>query len=211
VFWVRASNVARFEQSFRNIAEHLKIADRNQADNNIFELVHDWMLGCETQWLLVLDGMDDASFLFDNRAGGQGDSVWHGSTQELHKYLPKCEKGSILVTTQNRCEALRLVEQPNVVTLGGLDKEDAITLLQKKAGTHGTDADLAELAEALYYMPVAITLATASISKETNPSVASYTDTFRPKMQSALLDHELSEDPEKTTFGKRSRLSSRPV
>jgi hypothetical protein len=41
VLWVHASNAARFEVSFRDIADRAKIAGRQNPQANIFKLVHD--------------------------------------------------------------------------------------------------------------------------------------------------------------------------
>jgi len=43
VFWVYASNAARFEQGYRDIADVIKIAGRENPKANIFKLVHDWL------------------------------------------------------------------------------------------------------------------------------------------------------------------------
>lgn len=71
VFWVHASNAARFEQSYRDIADCVKIAGRQDPNANILKLVHDWLRSSKTRWVLILDNVDDASFLF-NTSHGQG-------------------------------------------------------------------------------------------------------------------------------------------
>ncbi|KAJ5885907.1 uncharacterized protein N7473_008581 [Penicillium subrubescens] len=43
VFWVHASNQARFEQSFWDIADQVKIPGRREPKANIFELVQNWL------------------------------------------------------------------------------------------------------------------------------------------------------------------------
>jgi hypothetical protein len=40
VFWVYASNAARFEQSFRDIADRAKVFGRQGPKANIFKLLH---------------------------------------------------------------------------------------------------------------------------------------------------------------------------
>ncbi|KAF1941184.1 hypothetical protein EJ02DRAFT_423288 [Clathrospora elynae] len=62
VFWLYASNAAQFEQSFRDIADCVKIARRQDPQANIFKMVHDWLQDCKQQWLLVLDNVDDARY-----------------------------------------------------------------------------------------------------------------------------------------------------
>ncbi|PQE24997.1 hypothetical protein CJF32_00009547 [Rutstroemia sp. NJR-2017a WRK4] len=64
IFWVHASNAARFEQSFRDIANCVKIPGRQNLQANIFQLVCDWLRNDRKgKWVLILDNMDDAGFL----------------------------------------------------------------------------------------------------------------------------------------------------
>jgi hypothetical protein len=72
VFWVHASNAARFEQSYRDIADCVKIAGRWDPQANIFELVHNWLRDCKQRWVLVLDNVDDGRFLLSGQANGDG-------------------------------------------------------------------------------------------------------------------------------------------
>ena len=57
-----ATNAARFEQAYRDIAVEIKIAGREDPKADIFKLVHDWLRGCEEMWLIILDNVDDANF-----------------------------------------------------------------------------------------------------------------------------------------------------
>ncbi|PQE14359.1 hypothetical protein CJF30_00006939 [Rutstroemia sp. NJR-2017a BBW] len=64
VFWVHTSNASRFEQSFREIANYVKIPRRQDLQVNIFQLVHDWLRNeRKGKWVLILDNVDDAGFL----------------------------------------------------------------------------------------------------------------------------------------------------
>jgi hypothetical protein len=65
VFWVHVSNAARFEQSFRDIANCVKISGRQNPQANIFQLVHDWLRNdTKRKWVLILDFVDDAGLPF---------------------------------------------------------------------------------------------------------------------------------------------------
>ncbi|KAF2241403.1 hypothetical protein BU26DRAFT_440941 [Trematosphaeria pertusa] len=98
VFRVHASNAARFEQSYRDIADCVSISGRLNPRANIFKLVHDWLHGSKEQWLLMLDNVDDARF-FDSQAHGQGQPADDSRTasRPLRTCLPRCERGSILI------------------------------------------------------------------------------------------------------------------
>ncbi|KFA66776.1 hypothetical protein S40285_09514 [Stachybotrys chlorohalonatus IBT 40285] len=45
IFWVHASSAARYEQSFRDIADFLKLPGRRNPQNNIFRLLYNWLRG----------------------------------------------------------------------------------------------------------------------------------------------------------------------
>jgi hypothetical protein len=53
--------VARVEQSYRDIADTVKIFGRRDPKANIFKLVRDWLHdGNKGKWVLILDNIDDA-------------------------------------------------------------------------------------------------------------------------------------------------------
>jgi hypothetical protein len=188
VFWVHASNAARFEQSFRDMADRVKIAGRRDPQANIFKLVHDWLCDCKQRWLLVLDNVDDARFLLENPVT-QSRTV----SQPLREYLPHCQPGSILVTTRNKEAALKLVNQRDVVNVDPMDEAQALALFEKKLGAQGDSGDVAELATALEYMPLAIVQAAAYISQRApRYPVAKYLEEFRKseRKRSSLLSYD---------------------
>jgi tetratricopeptide (TPR) repeat protein len=196
VFWVHASNAARFEQSYRDIADRVRIAGRLDLQANIFELVHNWLCNSSQRWLLVLDNVDDARFLL----GGQADGHDQGQTTKaqvirkpLREYLPHCECGSILVTTRNKEAARNLVEQRDIISVEPMDEAQALALFKKKVGVEEDDGDIVELAAALEYMPLALVQAAAYIWRSApRCSVAQYLEEFRrsDSEKTSLLNHE---------------------
>jgi tetratricopeptide (TPR) repeat protein len=193
VFWVHASNAARFEQSYRDIADRVKIAGRRDPQANIFKLVHDWLCDCEQRWLLVLDNLDDARFLLGAQANERGQSVDPKSAAStLRDYLPNCERGSILVTTRNKDAALRLVEQRDVISVEPMDEAQALALFGKKLVAQEDSDDLVELSAALGNLPLAIVQAAAYISRRAPLyTVAKYLEEFRKseRKRTRLLTH----------------------
>jgi precorrin-6x reductase len=188
VFWAHASNAARLEQSFRDIADRVKIMGRQEQRANIFKLVHDWLCDSKQRWLLILDNVDDAGFLLDAE---------HASSQTaarpLREYLPHCERGSILVTSRNGQAAKKLVEQRDIITLDPMDELQSLALLEKKLGAQADESDSAELAAALEYMPLAITQAAAYISQRAPLcSVAQYLNQFKKseRKRTSLLNRD---------------------
>ena len=188
MLWVHASNAARFEQSFRDIADSVKIAGRQDPQANIFKLVHDWLRGCKHPWLLVLDNVDDARFLLDRPAADPMTGA-----RPLRKYIPHCDRGSILVTTRNRQAALKLVAQRDIVEVEPMDEHSALALLDKKLGTQANRSRIADLAAALEYMPLAIVQAAAYISQRApRYSVDRYLDDYRKseRKRTSLLEFD---------------------
>ena len=138
---MHASNPARYEQSFRDIADCIKLVGRHDPQANIFKLMHDWLRNCQHPWLLVLDNVDDARFLLD-----RPDAHSKTASKPLREYLPHCERSSILITTRNKEAALRLVEQRDIVSVEPMDEAQAQVLFKKKLGSQGDSSDVPKLA-----------------------------------------------------------------
>ncbi|ETS85702.1 hypothetical protein PFICI_03727 [Pestalotiopsis fici W106-1] len=174
VFWVHASNKARYEQSFRELAEQVKLPGRQNAQENIFQLVSSWLRSDKSgKWLIILDNLDDVSFLLEVQTGRQDAQGSTSSGPEdnrpLLSYLPRCQRGSVLVTTRRQDIALRLVEPHSIVAVGSMNQDDAVTLIEKKLGALEDDEDVetaGALAQALEYIPLAIVQATSYIAHQ---------------------------------------------
>ncbi|KAL8662256.1 MAG: hypothetical protein Q9202_004861 [Teloschistes flavicans] len=197
IFWVYASSVARFEQSYRDIADHLKIPGRKDPKANILKLVRDWLhAGKYGPWLLVLDNVDDTHLSAETGGGGQGvrgSGVGREVSQPMSAYLPQSQNGSILITSRNRGIALKLVEENNIIVVEKMAQAHALTLFEKKLGSLGDGNDIVELAEALEYMPLAIVQSTAYVcQRRPRYSVRQYLEDFRKsdRKKTSLLNYE---------------------
>jgi hypothetical protein len=196
---VHASNAARFEQSYRDIASYIKISGRRNPKANIFELVQDWLRNeRKRKWILILDNVDDASFLLEAQStaqDGQQSNLKGRNLQPLVSYLPQCQNGSILITTRSRNVALKLVEQRNTIAIEPMNKADAVTLTAKKLDLKGDsyiNGDINDLEVALECMPLAIIQATAYIShRAPRYSVQQYLQDFHKsdRKKSSLLNY----------------------
>ncbi|KAF2475957.1 TPR domain protein [Lindgomyces ingoldianus] len=196
VFWVHASNTARVEQSFRDIADRVKLAGRNDPQADLFKLVHNWLRNERNRkWLLVLDNADGAAALSrplnrDQSAQPTKDSApqWH-----LSKYLPPSSYGSVLVTSRTKSVALQLVESCDIIPVEPMHDASAQELLHRKLGGEIEKDGIAELAAALEFMPLALVQAAAYIHQRApRCSVRQYLDEFRRSdtRKTALLDQE---------------------
>ncbi|PVH69017.1 TPR-like protein [Cadophora sp. DSE1049] len=203
VFWVHASNAARFEQSFREIAHRVKIPGRQNPTANIFELVHDWL--CDERkgkWVLILDNVDDAGFLIEAQNTGKDretTGIGRGNSQPLVSYLPQCQNGTILITTRTKVAALQLVEDNSLIAVEPMDKVDAVALLEKKlriredSDTDRRQSNIGELAAVLEYMPLAIVQAAAYVCQRApRCSVSEYLAEYRKSdsEKTSLLDNK---------------------
>lgn len=184
VFWVHASNAARFVQGFHDIADRLKLAGRHEPETDLPRLVYEWMCSGEQQWLLVLDNLDDASFLFSS-AGTQ-------SGRSLIEYIPRNERGSILITTRSKSSAMHLVKPQDVILVNPMTSGEAAELLEKKLGGGDGGGDESQLVSALGYLPFAVVQAASYISaRAPRYTAAKFLHDFREsEKQSSLINYE---------------------
>ncbi|PMB63415.1 Kinesin light chain [Beauveria bassiana] len=182
VFWIHASNGARFEKSFRDIANFIKVPGRQDPKANIFRLVHDWLQDEKKGlWVIILDNVDDVSFLKQSRPDTQGEatSIETAYPRQLVSYIPYCPHGSVLVTSRSKGAALELVEHADIILIEPMNENDALRLFQKKLGQSDNEACTTELAAALEYMPLAIVQAAAYvIQMRPRYSLQKYLDEF---------------------------------
>ncbi|MCJ1251979.1 hypothetical protein MMC30_009217 [Trapelia coarctata] len=197
VFWVHASNAARFKQSYRDIASCVKAYGRQNPKMNILQLVHDWLRNeRKGKWVLILDNVDDISYLFEAQSAfqdGQTNELEGKNGQPLIRYLPRCPNGSILITTRNKLAALKLVEERDIIVVEPMKPADALTLLQKKLGNQDNSNEVSKLAALLEFMPLAIVQAAAYISQQRpRYSVQQYLEDFRKSdgKKASLLNYE---------------------
>jgi hypothetical protein len=65
VFWINASNAARLEEGYQQIAAVAEIPGRDDPKINILQLVYQWLGDVRNgRWLMVLDNADDNSIFF---------------------------------------------------------------------------------------------------------------------------------------------------
>ena len=204
MFWVHAGSAARFEQSYRDIADQVKIRGRQNPKADVVKLVRDWLRDpSHGPWLLILDNLDN----LDDTQGWSEPQAPHakeiergnqtgrheGHPQLLASYLPYNEHGRVLLTTRSRGVALTLVEEKNIIVVEPMTHSNAITLCEKKLGSVGGGEDKGQLVKALEYMPLAIVQAAAYIvQRAPRCSVQQYLEDFRrsDRKKISLLDYE---------------------
>ena len=176
-FWVYASNANQFAEGFREIAERVKLAGRKDPNTKIYESVYNWLCQSKVPWLLIIDNIDDANFLFDPDAAvtGQAD----GPPKPLKGYLPVCRRGSILFTSRNHDAVSELVEQSNIINVNLWTRQRRPHYFKKNFGTGTSEDLLRQIASKLECMPLALSQAAAFIRRRGSQcSVERYLDMF---------------------------------
>ncbi|OOQ91280.1 putative tpr domain protein [Penicillium brasilianum] len=166
VFWVHASNEARFEQSFREIADYLKLPGRRDPGVNIFQLVEKWLRDeRKGKWVCVLDNVDD-EFLISSPGVRKDDSTrapTNAPIKPLLEYIPRSPNGSTIITSRSRDIALKVVDQKFLLEVKPMEKSEAVELLQKKLDSQGDSQESQQLVDMLEFMPLAIVQAASLI------------------------------------------------
>ena len=169
VFWVHASNAARFEEGYRKIAERIKIAGWDNPEVNILQLVNNWLRDeANGRWFMIIDNADDARVFShpvdESKIGDNSNKAV--LSEALSEYLPQSENGSILVTSRSRDAAFRITgDTRDIITVDPMGEKVAVDLLHKKLYEDFDENDAKRLLHALDYMPLAITQAAAFINQ----------------------------------------------
>ncbi|KAJ5335664.1 uncharacterized protein N7506_005600 [Penicillium brevicompactum] len=168
VFWIHASNAARYEKSFRDLADRAKIPGRQDRNANIFQLVGNWLRDESIgKWVLIIDNIDDDVLLRKPSAIGQESQATGQSnapTQPLLNYLLENSTGSFIVTSRNKAVAFDIADHKNIIEVQPMSKAEGLNLLQKKLDIPGMREGMVQLVEALEFMPLAIVQAASYIA-----------------------------------------------
>ncbi|KAJ6016490.1 hypothetical protein N7540_011081 [Penicillium herquei] len=194
VFWIHASNIARFEQGYQQIAAVAEIPGPDDPKANILQRVYQWLCDARNgRWLIVLDNADDDGVFFNRNASNE--------RGPLVSFLPQTAHGSMLITSRNGLAARNLVGRDgHLITLQPMNEEDSLALLRArvsvpKSGETGEKEKA--LVKALDYIPLAITQAAAYIANRSPlVTVSTYLQLFHESewKRTRLLQNEDSAD-----------------
>ncbi|KAJ5600860.1 hypothetical protein N7450_001927 [Penicillium hetheringtonii] len=199
VFWIHASNVARLEQGYQQIAAVAEIPGRDDPKTNIFLLVSDWLCDAHNgRWLMILDNVDDDDIFF---SGDESDE-----RGPLAKFLPQAMHGSILITSRNSLAAANLAGgKSNILEIHPMSEEESIDLLRTRIPVSqqaDTGEDEKTLVRALEYIPLAISQAGSYIAhRSSRITVSRYLQLFyqSESNQAHLLQYEDAKDLRRDT------------
>ncbi|KAI0536694.1 TPR domain protein [Xylaria digitata] len=162
---VHASTAARVKEAYRGIADRLSLPGQHDPNANVCQLV------------LILDNADDTETFFPQQKP-------HNASTPLGNHLPQSPNGSIVVTSQNKDAAVRIVgDLRNVMQVRAIGKSQALQLLRNRLDTTSSEDGITKLLDALNYIPLAITQAAAYINRQPRITVLSYLDKFRRSAQ----------------------------
>ena len=156
--------------------------------------MYDWLRDEKNRkWLLILDNIDDTFFLPWAGSNSQGAQKNSSDSKDLLAYLPQSQNGGVLVTTRSKGIALEIAEESDIIVVEPMDKSHALALFKKKLRVLEDSNDIAELAAALEFMPLAIVQAAAYISQRApRCSVRRYLNDFQKsdRKKTSLLDYK---------------------
>ncbi|KAJ6161373.1 hypothetical protein N7470_004769 [Penicillium chermesinum] len=189
VLWVHASNAARLELSYREIADRLKIFGRKDPQASVFQLLHDWLHESKRgRWILILDNLDDESLLSESVQAHSQNSALRKPFRGL---LPRCSHGTIILTTRHMKVARMMAKESDILGITPMDEKFASTLMKQKLTVGTTEKEIKEIVETLEFMPLAIVHAASYMEHQYPPwSVAKYLKVFRKSHRRLLVDHE---------------------
>jgi hypothetical protein len=162
VFWVPAISQVSFENAYREIGGALHIPDIDKEKADIPVLLKKALEKSTSQWLLIIDNLDDPSLLTDQSS--------------LQRHLPFNRQGSILFTTRNHEVVTRLdIPSKNIVKVRGITETDALKIFRNGLQEHQLrdNQSTVELLRHLAFLPLAIKQACAYLAR-TGETAADY-------------------------------------
>jgi tetratricopeptide (TPR) repeat protein len=185
VFWIHASSASRFDQSIRKITDRLKIPGRQDANADQLQLLQSWLQDEENgKWLVILDNVDDASFLLEPLPTTDTVRRWD--------HFPPDRHGSMMITSRSKLEALKLVYAEEIIPVTTMSEVEAVALMQRKLGNR--DEGINELVRALDCLPLAVTQAASFIRLSgSRYTVHKYREEFELSLESrsSLLESKV--------------------
>lgn len=181
IFWVFAGTKERFEHDYRKIAEGLRLQGYQDPEVNVLTLVKSSLEKPEFgNWLTVIDNADDLSIFrgsIESALETDCQTVYHSDSPL--KYIPVCETGSVLYTTRNKADALKLTSEGHVIHVQEMEVSHLMDLLRNKLHNDKVDEkEGGDLIEALDRLPLAIVQAVCYI-RQNSWSIPKYLQHLR--------------------------------
>ncbi|KAI5810565.1 hypothetical protein BZA77DRAFT_254642 [Pyronema omphalodes] len=203
VFWIYCESATRFDEDYRKLAKLVKIPGYNESDSSqdFREIVKRWLEAKESgDWILVLDNADNKTDFFPGRTGD--------NSPGLARYIPKCAKGTIIITTRDYEVARQLASSGDVLTKEEMSFDDAIALFQRNypCGAPYENTDCDKLLHELQYLPLAITQVASYL--EMNREIITPTQYLAKFRKTKTDQQQLLSKPVYNSFRQDSSVSS---
>jgi hypothetical protein len=160
VFWVRASDIENFENTYRDIGQQLKIPGLEDDKADVTRLVKARLSEESTgKWLMIVDNADDFKMFYH-------DNNQENKSSSLSGYLPFSTLGAILFTTRDR-EAATRYAGANVIGIDEMGNIESRELLQRSLQNKQLIEDkdsTTKLLQLLVNLPLAIIQAAAYLN-----------------------------------------------
>jgi hypothetical protein len=113
VFWIQAEDKSTTARSFHEIAVALRLVNgrREQNHERSSALCLDWFATSENSWLLIFDDVE--------------------STETVYPYLPRNNRGSIIISTRQRSLEFPNATRPIYVDVKPFSETEGLELLQR--------------------------------------------------------------------------------
>ncbi|KAL2678851.1 hypothetical protein Neosp_009603 [[Neocosmospora] mangrovei] len=185
IFWCNAATAARFEESLNRIATQCGLISKEQTTDS-FAILKDWLeFRHQGPWLMVVDNVDDQDTFFST----------HMRTGRIpSECIPHCAQGSLIFTTRSSDIAFDLVNPAKPIIIQEMQVAEGLELATKRLPSDPPQELLIDLLEALEFIPLAITQASAFMVKR-RKTVQSYLDLYRKSdiTKMKLLSYEFSD------------------
>ncbi|PON25783.1 hypothetical protein TGAM01_v205220 [Trichoderma gamsii] len=190
VFWVHGGTEAKFEESYRSLANALALPDRHDPSTNVLALVRDWLQRIEAPpWLIILDNADEMETFFPSKSH-DGEN----QREPLASYLPKTGSGKIVITSRSRSVTEKLTGSHKAIQeVSTMDSLEALKILENKLSQEIDQDGAIYLARALDFIPLAVNQAAAYINRRApRVSIRSYLEEFQQseKQKKSLLNRD---------------------
>ncbi|KAK4693112.1 hypothetical protein P7C71_g4225, partial [Lecanoromycetidae sp. Uapishka_2] len=121
VFWVHASNHARFAESYKRIASEGNIPGKDDPNSDALQLVRDWLeVKYGRNFFMIVDNVDDRNMFFEDSPS---------TNKALREYIPQCERGTVIYTTRNRDIGIDLALDRDPIFIPPMEIQEARSLL----------------------------------------------------------------------------------
>ncbi|KAG0129195.1 P-loop containing nucleoside triphosphate hydrolase protein [Tuber indicum] len=167
VFWVHGSSLEKFSEEFMRIIPYAGISQTTtdgKDGESPLALVKKWFESSGSgDWILVVDNADN-------------ESDFEGNSSPIAKYIPRCSKGTLIITTRSKQVASRLgCHGDSAIEVKRMNSKEAMKLFFSRHAALECQEDrwaVKDILRSLHYLPLAVVGAAAYMTEtSTVPSV----------------------------------------